>query len=89
MSTEWIGMTPRARLLMLFDAAYDSRCDLVIWEHDEPDAPAAFAAWLTVRGIEVVRRPINLDSSDAMIDLPQPHCGHIQVYLVRRTAVAA
>lgn len=46
-------MTDRQRLLALFDAAFACKCDLVIWQASEKDAPDALMAWAETRRMHV------------------------------------
>lgn len=89
--TEWIGQTDRQRLIALFDAAYECRCDLVIWEHDEAAAPEAIGAWAAGRDIALVAKKIDLSLSDAVMTVQRPGIarGRIEVYCKRGVVAQA
>lgn len=55
-SAEWIGMTDRARLITLFDAAAESACDVVLWERDEPEAATTLVLWAASRHLPTEQR---------------------------------
>lgn len=82
-------MTPAQRLIALFDLAYDSHGDVVIWEHDEPDAPAALASWANGRAVDVVVRTIDIGASNRTLEIVKPkRFGRISVYCKRRERAA-
>jgi hypothetical protein len=81
-------LSDRQRLLALFDAAYGCRCDLVLWEHDEPDAPEALGAWATARDVVLAVRRVDISLSDAVVAVPKAGgCGRIEVYCKRAAVV--
>lgn len=79
MSDEWIGMTPRQRLINLFDAAAECRVDVVIWERDEPAAHVTLQEWAKARGMkcEFVALPGDVDG-------PHDGCWSVEISPHRR-----
>lgn len=80
--SEWIGMTDRQRLIQLFDAAYSCKCDLILWQHDEADAPEALGSWAAGREVVIEARRVDISSSDVVLDVPMSR-GRITVYCRR------
>lgn len=83
-------MTPGTRLRGLFDYAFESHADVVLFEIDEPQAPAVLRAWAAERGVELDERTV--DGSQAVsgvVTVVKPTRGRIEVYRRRVTAEVA
>lgn len=72
-------MTDRQRLLALFDAAFACKCDLVIWQASEEDAPDALMAWAGTHRLHV--EAYTGDGLTCLEVKPAHSVGRISVYL--------
>lgn len=73
----------RDHLLALFDAAWETSCPIVVWQCDEPDAPAALETWATSRSISAIGRCVSpaARGHDVVIDILGPWRSVIRVYV--------
>lgn len=78
---QWIGMTDRARLIRVFDAAWEARCTVAIWQGDEPDAPEALIAWASARNLSLAGRRTRAAGHDVVLELRSDGTG-ITVYIL-------
>lgn len=66
-------------LFAAFDSAAAIRADLVLFERDEPEAPAALRQWAASRGRTVVERDVALNMT--VLSVATWSCRHIDVHL--------
>lgn len=67
------------QLAAAFDAAAAIRADLVLFERDEPGAPAAIRAWAASRGRALIERDISLGMT--VLSVATSALRHIDVHL--------
>lgn len=69
----------RQRLLDLFSLAANSNVELVVYEIDEPDAPAALRAWAMSVELRVNETPDGIGGTVWLVQTVQPGRG-VRVY---------
>lgn len=72
-------LTDRERLLDLFSAVANSNVELVVYERDEPDAPAALRAWAMSVERRIYESPDGICGKVWLVQTVQPGRG-IRVY---------